>query len=96
LIPKISLVKLTGSWNENTVTWANKPNYVQLLEKELIYEGEPFWYEFDVTSTIQNWVNGEANYGFGLRTEENTVSAWIYSSDYPESSKRPILEIIYQ
>ena len=96
LIPKISLVKLTGSWNENTVTWTNKPSYVQLLEKELVYEGEPSWYEFDVTSTIQNWVNGEANYGFGLRTEENTVSAWIYSSDYPESSKRPILEIIYQ
>ena len=85
-----------GEWTESTVKWNSKPHYTKIIDKELTHEGFPSWYEFDVSSVVQKWVNGETNYGFGLRTDQNTFFGEIYSSDNSESSKRPILGIIYQ
>ncbi len=95
-IPTISLVKLENSWEESNVKWDTKPEESLILKKELIYKGSIQWYEFDVTSLVQSWVNGEKNYGIGLTTEQNSFYGKIYSGDNKDSSKRPILEIIYQ
>ncbi|MCR4327291.1 MAG: DNRLRE domain-containing protein [Nanoarchaeota archaeon] len=95
LIPKMSLVKLISPWNENTVTWTTKPSYEVILVKEFTYEGVLSWYEMDVTSTVQSWINGDSNYGFGFVNEYNDSHGGVYGGDHENSSKRPILEITY-
>ena len=55
------------------------------------------WYEFDVTSLVQQWINKEAKqYGIRLAAATNTynLGSVIYSSDGPDGY-RPHLKIVY-
>jgi hypothetical protein len=93
--PTITLSRLLGSWEEASVKWNTKPNSSILSNTDFVNEGTLSWYEFDVTPTVQAWVNGEANYGFGLSTRENSVYGRVYSSDNSDSNKRPMLIVSY-
>ena len=95
-IPTISLIKLINQWDERFVKWNNKPSSYWILDKQLINQGILSWYEIDVTATVQEWINGTPNYGFGLMTNQSSYHGNFYSSDNSDATHRPILEIIYQ
>ena len=95
-IPTISLIKLINQWDERFVKWNSKPSSYWILDKQLINQGILSWYEIDVTATVQEWINGTPNYGFGLMTNQSSYHGNFYSSDNSDATHRPILEIIYQ
>ncbi|MBC7234666.1 MAG: DNRLRE domain-containing protein [Chloroflexi bacterium] len=54
------------------------------------------WYAFDVTSLVQQWVNGaRPNYGMLLDATGNTVEMSFWSSEYSIRNLRPRLVVRY-
>ena len=65
---------IAGSWNTNTLTWNNQPNYYLAGVATVnppVTTVLPL--QFDVTSIVRNWGNGTwANWGFILRNTNLT------------------------
>ncbi len=94
-----------GSWNENFITWNNQPSIesvpvstIPIAPKSLDESG---WLSWDVTSLVQDWVNGNiANYGVALvasdfETKDVTVT-YMRASEYTDNPMmRPRLVITY-
>lgn len=93
--PKIKLYKLEGSWDESTVKWNTKPASSFILEKYFSNGGGKKWHDFDITSTVKNWKNGDTNNGIEISTS-NESDVWIYSSDYSVGDEHPKLVIYYE
>jgi hypothetical protein len=55
------------------------------------------WYEFDVTSLVQGWVDSPStNYGLVLKPLAGTnVQYNAYSSEHSDPNLRPRLTVIY-
>jgi hypothetical protein len=93
--PTFSLSKLNNAWDESTVKWNTQPSGEKISDIEVINPGVDLWYFMDVTSTVQDWVNGEPNYGFGISAPKNRTYGKIYSSDNEDAEKRPKLIVKY-
>ena len=96
----IELHIVTESWEENTITWNNQPDYLQALEtKSPIHPSVvPCWVSWDIASLLQGWVNGSiANYGIALIAGDVIENnARFFSCEYEiNPSKRPRLDITY-
>jgi len=92
--PIFAIKEIINSWNESTVKWNTKPSYGNHIS-DCTLKGEMKWYEWDVTSLVQEWVNGQPNYGVSVLTTGNEESGEFKSSDYSDPSKRPKLEVVY-
>lgn len=94
------LLRITSSWNENTVTWNNQPattalNAVPLAQSTYTMEN---YLNIDVTTLVQDMVSDPANsHGFMLRldNESPTRGLCIFSGFAPQLDKRPALVIVY-
>lgn len=94
------LQRITSSWDESSVTWDNQPgtteeNQVVLNE---IAEYHKDCIDINVTTLVQDMIDNP-NSGFGfmfkLQTEDYYRSMVFASSDHPDSTKHPKLEICY-
>jgi len=88
----------SASWDEMTVTWNTTPAYGASIGTN---SGETTGCDFlifDVTSAIQDWVDGiNPNYGFRLTGPgDSNVIKYIWSSDRSTAAERPILRIDYE
>ncbi|KML07875.1 DNRLRE domain-containing protein [Rossellomorea marisflavi] len=84
---------VNAPWSPSTITWNNKPAS-SVITSTNVYKGQ--WAKFDVTATVQQWVNGtKPNYGFKLHTNGNGQTFWkkFYSSE--NSSNKPYLSVTY-
>jgi hypothetical protein len=97
----IGLYKITGDWDESTITWNLQPTSSTDAEITInITAGATTWKSWNIYTLVQSWLDGDiTNYGMVLKdTEEflvNTV-AYFYTSDYTtDTTKRPKLEIYY-
>lgn len=91
--------KITSNWDENSVSWENKPlrEYPPVESIVFLHEGMLNWYEADITEVVQEWVDEPSlNYGLNFHLAPNEASSEIHSSDNPDSSKRPKLIVKYQ
>ena len=60
----IAVYRITRSWSEGSVTWNNKPGYSGPYDSVSIVHAAWDWYEWDVKSLVQEWVNDTySNYG---------------------------------
>jgi hypothetical protein len=91
--------KITSPWDENLVTWNNQPATDTLhrayLHPSITYNED---YVVNVTALIQDIVSYPVdNYGLMLRldTESYYRSLVFCSSDYPDETKHPRLDICY-
>lgn len=94
----ISLNEVTSSWEENNICWTNRPQHNPIPEDTLTLNQENIWAEFILTDLVKYWISEEIDfYGFVLKplTEYPPVHdlTVLWTSDYPDSSFRPILEI---
>ncbi len=93
------LYQITSPWTENTVTWNTQPTYSTSNYALLPADTNPSQnYIIDVTSMVQSMVNSPAtNYGFLLKllTEQYYRGLTFASSDHPDSTLHPKLEITY-
>lgn len=96
----IYLHRITQSWQEHTVRWANQPNYASAnLGTDYIFEGnnsQPYNdYSFDLTDMVNYWLNNPSqNHGILLKQQDEAThykSVWFKSSDHPDPSVRPEL-----
>lgn len=96
---KLNCYRITSNWNENTVTWNTQPSY---YPNPTTYATVPSstrrWMEWDVTSDVQKFINGQAtNYGWKI-TDENywgTIEipiAYFYSKEYGSYVPQLVIE----
>ena len=84
-------------WDEGTVTWANFNNggvagtdYVATALDTLVPGTTDSFYYFDVTEAVQNWADGQDNYGWLLVNLGGNMAQWD-SDDHGIGMYRPML-----
>lgn len=95
--------RMTGAWgaSSTSVQLAGLIGSTDLasVAGATTFAGTYLWQQFDLTSQVQRWVNGEdPNYGLGLRVADETLGragpAWP-SSEGADPATRPYLQVTY-
>lgn len=93
--------RITDDWFEMSVNWNNQPGFAEAYGSQAI-PTTPSWgyYAFDVTSLVQDWVNGAApENGIMLRGPEAPSYACAYRDFLSKGgggfTAEPILEVDY-
>ncbi|MGG4499024.1 DNRLRE domain-containing protein [Brevibacillus reuszeri] len=96
--PVVTISLVTGSWDESTLTWNNKPlTESTVLDRKIINKNQQY-YSWNVSNSVKNHViNPSQNHGFVLRYEaDGTIRAsypTFYSSN--SASNKPYMAINY-
>jgi hypothetical protein len=69
---QVTTYRIIPSWSSSSVTWNNQPGHGEAYGSAWVPSKTWDWYTFDVTSLVQNWVNGTSNYGLMLRSNESS------------------------
>ncbi len=75
----ITVYRITGSWDEESVAWNNRPGYGESYGSTAIEHAAWDWYSWDIKNLAQKWVDGTySNHGLMLRGPEQSGadSAW--------------------
>ncbi len=107
----VSVYGLKQSWEEMEASWENRlarsywgaggadstmTDRDELPSDTKAVEETEVWYEWNVQSLVQAWVNGtRPNYGMILIAEGLTVEKRFWSSEYGIESWRPLLYVRY-
>ena len=88
------------SFNENTITWNNKPGKIgDSLGNLCAYSVDDRWASVDITETFKGWHNGAINnYGIQIEPEDTTwqQNGGYVSKDHPEyHSLKPYILVQY-
>ena len=93
--------RVTESWYAPYLSWSNQPDTAPLVNTDLTYsavvEGE--WAQFDLTATVQGWLDGSLdNYGVAITegSHEDDESYWkrfVASED--QGGDGPVLSIAW-
>jgi hypothetical protein len=95
-----SIYRITQEWDENTVTWNNKPS-VSDLHKVIVPKSSnttQSYIDIDVTALVQDIIdNPQISHGFmlNLNTEYPYRLVVMASSDNATAAKRPKLVVYY-
>jgi len=99
---QIGLHKVTGNWEESTMTCNLQPTSSSETEAlRTVYTGSTTWRSWDIDDLVQGWLDGSiTNQGMLLKSTDETLSSSLgvhfRSSDYTtDVSKRPKLVISY-
>ena len=98
----VGIYEITQEWTQDEVTWNEQPQCSNLLIdyfKTSDLSSHNYWYQWDITTLVKKWYNGDANNGFYIKMldETTTQSAGFYSSNYPSNSGiRPAFELVYR
>ncbi|WP_091014560.1 MULTISPECIES: DUF7594 domain-containing protein [Paenibacillus] len=88
----IELYQPSTVWYEYGITYANKPNSIELLSNAYVVNTQLKYIEFDVVEILKRWQNKTLfNYGLIIKSSDNQP---IYINTR-ESTKPPILELRY-
>ena len=94
--------QITSPWNENTVTWNTQPSTTTTNQFIIPQSTSEYNWNYSNSSSelvamVQNMVSGN-NYGFMLRlqTEQHYRNMVFASSDHPDASLHPELEVTYR
>jgi len=94
-----SIQRVSSSYNNSTVTWNTQPttdttDEVRMPQSTSIYE---IFDSIHVTKLMQAIVDSGHNYGLLIRLDTETIyrSMVFCSSQYPDTSERPLLNITY-
>ena len=97
--------RITSNWDEQTVTWNNQPN--STTQNQILLPGctgcwpvysTSDYLNINVDTIVQYWVdNPSENFGFimKLQTEQFYRAMKFASSDHPDASLHPKLEVTY-
>lgn len=94
--------QITSPWNENTVTWNTQPSTTTANQFIIPQSTSEYNWNYSNSSSelvamVQNMVSGN-NYGFMLRLqiEQHYRNMVFASSDHPDASLHPELEVTYR
>ena len=88
----VSAYYVKENWSQSTLTWNNKPDFESdIVDYEIFTASEPdAWHDWDVTSCVKRWYNGEANNGIMLKAPDESTAAQcaaFYSSNRSEERR---------
>lgn len=99
---KLNVGPISGDWEENSLTWNDKPtiNQTQAIEAEISIASTG-WKEVSITSLVSKWLNGDLEnkgvfiypYGFLYATPETEFALSFRSKEAGENN--PKLEVTY-
>ena len=92
----IDIDELTSSWNENTVTWNNKPKTGGRFSAFDVY-CDNHYYRFDATTLVANWyANKYPNYGVMISASSSSSGSWsLCTSNHSRANAQPYIQVSY-
>jgi len=95
------LKRVTGSWDETTITWNNKPGTTDANQVEVPASNAQWNYnvtDLDVTQLVKDMRADNHNYGFVLQLQNEQIFRAILfgSSEISDAAKRPKLVVVYE
>jgi Disaggregatase related repeat len=95
------LKRVTGNWDEATITWNNKPAATDVNQVWVPASNAQWNYnvvDLDVTQLVKDMISNNQNYGFVLQlhTEQIYRSVAFASSEVADAGKRPKLVVVYE
>lgn len=96
----ITTYLVTGTWDENTVTWNTAPAVDTSVFGTISAVTGTGWYEWNITNIVNGWVNGiYANNGIMLRTPETKdfeTKNFYSREESTNAALRPMLVVTYE
>ncbi len=90
----IELKRIDGPWQEMTVTWAAQPPTTG--SNNVLGVGMAIsFYQWNVTSLVQTWVNGAANNGLALVSKNESTLGWRGFASRENPPNVPRLVVVY-
>lgn len=92
----VSLYRVTQSWSESTLTWANSSgvSHNGTVMATFVPASSGRYYDVDVTDLVALWRGGTANYGLITRLAGNNTMATFTSKEWATASQRPQLVVV--
>lgn len=94
-----------GGWKERDpgpgdgIDWNNQPSVDDITDSVSSGDATPKWLSWNVTSDMQDFVDGTSNYGWRLsdnvESSPNNYESKFHSRESSDIDKRPILEITF-
>ena len=74
--PQVTVQQVGVFWND-TMRWANRPNdgLNGIATDCLVITGNNTWFSWNITDMVNNWYNGDGNYGLVLRMHDSVRQA---------------------
>ena len=91
----IALRKVMSGWEEDTASWDLRPISIDIGVDADVGGEDGRFYTWDVTGLVQDWLDGESNYGLALWSDGETTHGWRGFASR-ESDPPPRLLIEYQ
>jgi hypothetical protein len=97
--PDVKIYKILTPWEESEWGPASTnqgPSYGEFITSSTMIN-ETKWYEWNITSLVQSWIDGESNYGLALTTNCSRPigEEGFRSSDCTDLTKHPKIIINY-
>ena len=93
----LKIQKITSVWEENKVTWDNKPSFV--ADNQIFVPDRADLTDIDITIFVKEWLkNPKSNFGMMISCDDANYYKGLSfaSSEYPDKGMRPKLTITYQ
>jgi hypothetical protein len=91
----VNFHRVTGSWNESSLTWNNRPNYAEVVGSITTTYNQTGWLSFNLTNLVNAWANGsQPNFGLAAVGPEGESGIYrVFASS--ETTNSPKLQISY-
>ena len=93
----VSVYRVTQSWSEGTLTWANSGGvaYNSTAVATFVPASSGRYYDVDVTGLVAQWRSGAAaNNGVIMRLASNNTTAIFTSKEWATTAQRPQLVVV--
>jgi hypothetical protein len=97
-VDEITINPCSSAFEENTITWNNKPSVYTGISVSFDYPDNEDPYDVDVTPIVSAWADGEyPHYGFRMRLEDESAwcGGWFGAGENQNEDYRPKLTLDY-
>jgi len=92
----VNIHRITADWTEMNVTWNSFAGSFDPNVDATFVEDRIGWFAIDVTSMVQDWMNGFSNFGLLLKRPDFEMPRTSFASrEWADTTLHPFLELVY-